>query len=350
MNLMKLQVTLETVTPLFLSGANQNKAELRPASVRGALRYWLRALLGSQFGDELTGLLDQESGVFGQIEQGSPVVVRLTGNLLPNSSFDLDKGELGKLPNGHNYLYYSTRLGGNQRVPFTPQLPDAISPLTLTLQTRLGVAEPQRILKLAGAAVWLLTNLGGLGMRSRRCGGSIQISQVLTTDESEEITHALPSFTVTAQTPDELRKNLYQGLRQICQLVPRIPNPSKEFDILHPDTCRVWVIPNETPWQTWKEAVEAIGSAMQTFRSGQGTDRNTKNSIFGIPIRDGPSYGLERRSSPLWLRITKLASGQYVGVATLFKSKFKSDKYEVGGGYRHIEDFVKSVLNGQEAC
>jgi CRISPR type III-B/RAMP module RAMP protein Cmr1 len=35
---MKVLLTLETVTPLFLGGAEQ-QPELRPASVRGALRY-----------------------------------------------------------------------------------------------------------------------------------------------------------------------------------------------------------------------------------------------------------------------------------------------------------------------
>jgi CRISPR-associated protein Cmr1 len=42
---MSVELTLETVTPLFLGGA-LHQPELRPASVRGALRYWLRAALG----------------------------------------------------------------------------------------------------------------------------------------------------------------------------------------------------------------------------------------------------------------------------------------------------------------
>ena len=41
----ELGVRLETVTPLFLGGAEQNGyAELRPPSVKGALRFWHRAL------------------------------------------------------------------------------------------------------------------------------------------------------------------------------------------------------------------------------------------------------------------------------------------------------------------
>jgi len=40
-----LTVTLKTVTPLFLGGARQNEhAELRPPSIKGALRFWYRAI------------------------------------------------------------------------------------------------------------------------------------------------------------------------------------------------------------------------------------------------------------------------------------------------------------------
>ncbi len=43
-----LTVTLETVTPLFLGGADPRGApELRAPSFRGAMRYWLRAALGT---------------------------------------------------------------------------------------------------------------------------------------------------------------------------------------------------------------------------------------------------------------------------------------------------------------
>jgi hypothetical protein len=50
---------LETITPLFLTGADpRGEPELRAASIRGALRFWLRALLGGVIGDrDLDGLL-----------------------------------------------------------------------------------------------------------------------------------------------------------------------------------------------------------------------------------------------------------------------------------------------------
>ncbi|MCX7683492.1 MAG: type III-B CRISPR module RAMP protein Cmr1 [Anaerolineae bacterium] len=42
----EVRVRLETVTPVFLGGADPCGApELRPPAFRGALRYWLRAAI-----------------------------------------------------------------------------------------------------------------------------------------------------------------------------------------------------------------------------------------------------------------------------------------------------------------
>ena len=41
---------VQTVTPLFLAGADQATAELRAPSFRGEMRYWLRALVGGLVG------------------------------------------------------------------------------------------------------------------------------------------------------------------------------------------------------------------------------------------------------------------------------------------------------------
>lgn len=42
-----LTLTLETVTPLFLGGADPRGApELRAPAFRGMMRYWFRAVLG----------------------------------------------------------------------------------------------------------------------------------------------------------------------------------------------------------------------------------------------------------------------------------------------------------------
>src|SRR5215472_11657363 len=59
---------VETITPLFLAGADQATAELRAPSFRGEMRYWLRALVGGMMGtgpDGLKMVKNAENEVFG---------------------------------------------------------------------------------------------------------------------------------------------------------------------------------------------------------------------------------------------------------------------------------------------
>lgn len=340
---MKVELGLETVTPLFLAGAEPNQGpELRPASFRGALRYWYRALMGGISGNNLQVVRQAEAHVFGTTEVSSAVAIRLQGTMNPLSTFRLDKetGQQGR--SGHDYLYYSTRsLGENNRRPFAPRQSANRPGVTLLLSSRMGAYEAELRVQHACAAAWLLTHLGGLGMRARRCAGSLQVVN--------GGCDGFPAYCVTAQMPDELQTHLATGIRAITVWLGTRQPPSFEFDVLHPDVCRVWVLAGCNPWGSWKEAVEAIGSAMQRFRAGQGNNRNERNSIFGLPIFHGPpNHDLNRRASPLWLRVTKLANGNHVGVATLFKADFKPGEREVGGGYPLIEQFIATFPTSLE--
>lgn len=103
----EIKATLETVTPLFLGGADPRGApELRAASVRGALRFWLRALLGGIIGDDkLNDLRKAESAVFGSTEGASPVVVRLQHGSLQTQRFS----QLAANKAGVSYLFFAAR-------------------------------------------------------------------------------------------------------------------------------------------------------------------------------------------------------------------------------------------------
>jgi len=62
----KITLEIETITPMFLSGANQNKAELRAASIKGLLRFWWRAL---QAESDIAELRKKEAGIFGSSDE-----------------------------------------------------------------------------------------------------------------------------------------------------------------------------------------------------------------------------------------------------------------------------------------
>ncbi len=41
----EVMFTVQTITPLIMSGANQYILELRPPSLRGLMRYWQRTMV-----------------------------------------------------------------------------------------------------------------------------------------------------------------------------------------------------------------------------------------------------------------------------------------------------------------
>src|SRR5437660_10544722 len=68
---------VETITPLFLAGADQETAEIRAPSFRGEMRYWLRALVSAN-AKNLETVMVAETKVFGSTDVSSMVGVRIS--------------------------------------------------------------------------------------------------------------------------------------------------------------------------------------------------------------------------------------------------------------------------------
>jgi CRISPR-associated protein Cmr1 len=159
------------------------------------------------------------------------------------------------------------------------------------------------------AAFWLLTHLGGIGSRSRRCAGGLQA-----TGDTATLPFDIP------QTAQALQDQLTRGIQAARRLFEHQPVPLREaaFDALSPATCRIWILCNgERPWANADAAMRDIGASLQDYRREINPIQRRK--IFGLPLMGVDNRN--RRSSPLLLRITKLQGEQYVGVAVLFKTK-----------------------------
>lgn len=129
------------------------------------------------------------------------------------------------------------------------------------------------------------------------------------------------------------------------------------------------------------QALEVIGSKLRDYRShrsplgradhdavlawieGEGNVPQIGRAVFGLPIpfrysEGGPSDVIvseqsDRRASPLRIRITRLATGKYVGVLTLFKSRFLKEGVQLQlqtrrwkapppTDYTVIQDFIRT--------
>jgi len=384
----EFRLKLETVTPLFLAGADpRGTPELRPPAFRGALRYWLRAALGGALGDDGTGLervRAAEAAVFGSAGESdggaSAVTVRVHGEMPPPRRYE--RGRSGRdpatgrqMPSGTDYLFWSMAESGSpERGNYQAARqywPPGIT-FELELLARPGAADGDEALRRAAAALWLLVHLGGIGARSRRAAGSLSAVG--------SVEGAALSFGLQGRTVSEVARELGEGLGRVRALFgplgQRSPSVPPEFDLLHPRSCRVWVL---GLWPSSERAVEQIGAAMRDFRGRCEPDhRNVarwlnggeiptvERAAFGLPLpfrySSGPSGvvqgpgDLDRRASPLWLKLSR-APGGCVGVATLFKSRFlpegaglsaRGQRAPAPTGYALLERLIAERFTGAQ--
>jgi len=372
----KITVKLETVTPLFLGGAEpRGEPELRPPAFRGAMRYWLRAALGGVYGDDLAKIRTIESTVFGSPDEtggASAIILRLgEKRKLPSKSFSqiVSRRKVPKREGGMKtvtdkpgtaYLFFAAR----ETIPEPVERRALEGEFDLILSSRY-ILQNKNAWKQAYASLWLLTHFGGLGTRIHRGAGAIQVKQA---EGDSDLLGKLP-LNIQSSTPEELARELQNGLHSCFEMLgyngkfPAIASPSK-FDILHPQACRIWVIdkpfpPNEESKEKgWQIALEEIGGHLQKFRNRREKDYSTvKNAVrnktqlanpvervaFGLPLpfffnslgkkgatitailedpKTSKHIEYERRASPLWIRPIQLANGECAIVLLWFQSEF----------------------------
>jgi CRISPR-associated protein Cmr1 len=357
----RLKLDLETVTPLFLSGAEPRGApELRPPSLRGALRYWLRAGLGGVEGNNLQAVHVHEARILGSTNEtlggASTLVLRLLDDKLPQPqryekqrALFVRRGDHElRQPTGKDYLYWSMAEAGrveNNTLQPAKQFFPAGATFSVIMNTRPGAENAEASFSSGMAAFWLLLHLGGIGSRSRRTGGSLSVR--------EPAEYKGLRLRLEGSQPTSLVTQLVEGVRTARKLLSEtesgvaLPLPgSASGDILHPDVCKIWLL---GVWDSSDRAIEAIGAALRDFRSYREPDHGNvakwlqggsiatvERAVFGLPIpyrysNGGPmgtvqgvlgNQTLDRRASPLWLHVSKTTTGKYVGVATLFASEF----------------------------
>lgn len=149
----------EIITPMFLAGADGRTPELRAASIKGALRFWWRALHGNL---TLEKLLEKENEIFGGTRKGegrSNIIVRT------KKVEALQVEEYSPIPHHDNEALYENNF-------FLPAFMDGGK---FEVQIFFIEANKELILYL----MLIFSFLGGLGKRSRRGFGSFLIEKAI---------------------------------------------------------------------------------------------------------------------------------------------------------------------------
>ena len=272
------ETELELVTPAFLAGASQSAADcdLRPATLRGQLRWWW-CMLHAGFVDVKT-LRELEAIVWGDTQVGSavrveietlkivrPVAYQFKDRFQPTAEFQQAHG-LEKPPKfstqGLFYASYGMNDGAVAR-HFLP--PGATWRVRLTAKSRVDKEGKEYssslLLTQAKAALALLCEFGGVGSKSRKDFGSLR---------------DINSSTFTAQqclsTPAELRKVLGSSSEFVVGL--------RQSPALH-EMLNFGPIEVVTPWKAPWFALDQVGASAQAF--AQSLKHKEEKAALGLP-------------------------------------------------------------------
>ena len=366
-----LRLPLVTLTPLFLGGADpRGDPELRASSLRGALRFWLRALLGGCYGTDEQALAEIrriEAETFGEAggkdkAGASKIVVRITDRSLQTAKFDHGLRDLG-------YLLFGMQAFSKAQLARSYVVPG--STCVLHLSGRFGV--PSDALEIARrralAATWLLIHLGGLGARNRRAAGCLGVQHVRTKLPDGGIRNAPRQID---GLPFHLRSDLALAAQQFGEGLSQIRRELgahsalsvglPRWEIIHPQRCAIWFVScdakedgdsragdslNDSVHEHWKQMLKLFQQFLKQLRR----DIDYKDRIMlGAPLKNTP-VAKARRPSPLCFTVTQAINRNLIGVVILFKSQVYKESSLVTAEkldwlHERVAEYLPSFFSG----
>lgn len=256
----------ETITPMFLAGADGQTPELRPPSIKGALRFWWRAMNGHL---KLEDLKKQESSIFGGTDSSgrSKLIIKVL-NQPTNENIKNDYPTPHKeSPTSKPFSKPSIKAGFNFRI-------------------QLSVIDNELLsLKNADNLFEFFSIVGGLGNRSRRGFGAFKIIKkdnvTLIQDESIE------------------------NIKRLCNLVAPNFEINKNYTNKFP-----YVKDFKESTKNFKELLKDIGKITHEFNQKYGFD-------YGDAL--GKAKG-GRFASPVYVSVIKKTDGKLKPIVTLLNT------------------------------
>ena len=244
------ELELEFITPAFLCGANQSKAELRAPSIRGALRWWFRILGGT---------LDEEESVFGGVHDGAKKS-RVQIRCCIKKACSKQQYEKTKIGSDLNYIYYFAEVSSDgSRIGREAYWAEGT---TFCVTITGGGIPKESAAVLFWQAVDCFKHLGALGLRSTRgCGAFCDAKEVLTEQQFRDWSRNVP------------------------------------------EECGIVRLVSEEVCSSAKKTQEILGSYLRGLRKDYHLNGKNEKTALGYSIKN------ERMSSALKLRPVKIKEG-----------------------------------------
>jgi len=310
-----IRATYRVVTPLSSSGADQAKAELRPPSFKGALRFWWRALAWERLRD-VKRIRQEEAGLFGSAAQGqASFSLTLSSEALSEESCTGWPSSDPRAYGGYGLLETTK----TRRRTFI--LPG--SEFTALLCFRRSRLSSDRLQELINALT-ALGLLGGLGGRSRRGWGSLTLTDLA---DSHDGAWRHPATKVDFE----------ERVRQLIEA--RGPQQASNRNAAPPPYTSF------TPGASWatgtpvESAVEAHKELLERYREALKATPRDERAEFGLPR----ARRQERRASPVFLHLHWLSEQEFLPVALYLPAAFLPGESVAPGGGGAILNFLRAL-------
>jgi len=322
----KIEANFEIVTPMFIGGADKTEPpEIRPPSIKGALRFWWRALHWGRYLQEAQGNKDQalqnlhqkEAELFGAAFRDDKYGQGLCTLKLKNV---VTKGTEESWPSnndpGAGFLGYG--LDRTKEEPHRKAVSQGSFTVCLILKKEIN---DEQITQLKNTlTMWGL--LGGAGSRSRRGFGSVAIKKL----DNQEF-----NFKTAEQYGAEVR-----ALLNKITLSPEMPIFTALNDAM---TIAEAGIGNDA-----RRLMDRLGSQYKNARKEAGA--GLAKLPFGLPLAGnrGSSDEDNRRSSPLLMHIHPIDK-QFVAMISFIPADFHPDypKGQQIDFYKTLQDYLSPM-------
>ena len=288
---------LTLASPAFLAGAEQERfdCDLRPASLRGLLRWWWRTMHAEHLNAE--NLAKLEALIWGDTQCGSAVNLSLRAesehkNAVRYNKIEIEKASSLPKPKDKNTVqglfYVSYGMNETNSKQRWYRRPGESWNITLTARETRWATDSRKkteikipaalIMRQVEAALWLLARFGGVGSKGRKGFGSFEDVSVTGIDSVEDCIKA----------GQELRDLCCGGTMQIGR---GTGTPALER--------RIGPVEIRTPWKDHWDALDRFGAAYQRFVKDL-KDRKVDRKFLGLPRANiKGSKNEDRLASPL---------------------------------------------------
>ena len=347
-----IEADYNIVTPMFIGGGDKQEApEIRPPSVKGALRFWWRALqwgecLNSLNQDVSAALIDlhrQEAKLFGAAAKDEAygqgkVLLKVKVSKVGGLKFTLNKAAR---PSGQVYLLGQGLYHFKQYDLHASITVNQSFKVVLKLNDDVDASSIKKALLLFGL-------LGGLGSRARRGWGSVaikaltytntekQIEQISIPHNKETFKHclselltniptSLPPFTAFSQLT---QIHISEESTNAEGLLTSVGAQMQMYRSYGQNQGNGHKINGQDAEQKFKEDHDIVYRLIQN----QPITQHPKRVVFGLPHNyffsndvgnadvNGEVFG--RRASPLLIHIHQFPTGDCLAVQTLLPAQF----------------------------